>query len=62
MLASTRESLASGPLRGAPVEEGPVVPPAGIRESALMWKIDWHVVPVLCVLYVMAFLDRYGQI
>jgi len=61
MLASIRGSLASGSLNNAPVEKGPVVPPPGVSESALLRKIDWHVVPVLCVLYVMAFLDRYGQ-
>ncbi|KAF8473195.1 major facilitator superfamily domain-containing protein [Kalaharituber pfeilii] len=35
-----------------------VVPPPGIKESVLMRKIDLHVVPVLCVLYLLAFLDR----
>ena len=24
-----------------------------------MAKIDWHIVPCLCVLYLLAFLDRY---
>ncbi|KAL2013562.1 hypothetical protein VTN00DRAFT_1087 [Thermoascus crustaceus] len=27
-------------------------------ERKLMAKIDWHILPVLCVLYLMAFLDR----
>lgn len=29
-----------------------------IDERKLMAKIDWHVVPALCVMYVFAFLDR----
>lgn len=27
-------------------------------ERKLMAKIDWHILPVLCVLYLLAFLDR----
>lgn len=30
-------------------------------ERKLMAKIDWHVLPVLCVLYLWAFLDRYVE-
>lgn len=30
-------------------------------ERKLMAKIDWHILPCLCVLYLLAFLDRYGQ-
>lgn len=30
-----------------------------IDERKLMAKIDWHVVPALCVMYLFAFLDRY---
>lgn len=26
-----------------------------------MAKIDWHVVPCLCVMYLLAFLDRYEK-
>ena len=29
-----------------------------INERRLMWKIDLHLVPPLCILYVLAFLDR----
>ncbi|KZT18170.1 MFS transporter [Neolentinus lepideus HHB14362 ss-1] len=29
-----------------------------INNAALLWKIDVHLVPVLCILYLMAFLDR----
>lgn len=25
-----------------------------------MAKIDWHIVPCLCVMYLLAFLDRYA--
>ncbi|KAF8446897.1 putative MFS transporter [Terfezia claveryi] len=52
MLVSVQGNPASGFLDNVPVEKG------GVSESALLRKIDWHVVPVLCVLYVMAFLDR----
>ena len=27
-------------------------------ERKLMAKVDWHVVPILCVMYLLAFLDR----
>lgn len=30
-------------------------------ERRLMAKIDWHILPCLCVLYLLAFLDRYGH-
>lgn len=30
-------------------------------ERKLMAKIDWHILPCLCVLYLLAFLDRYGR-
>jgi len=29
-----------------------------INERRLMWKIDLHLVPPLCILYLLAFLDR----
>lgn len=29
-----------------------------IDERRLMWKIDLHLVPPLCILYLLAFLDR----
>ncbi|EPQ52842.1 MFS transporter [Gloeophyllum trabeum ATCC 11539] len=32
--------------------------PTPVDTRALVWKIDVHLVPVLCVLYLMAFLDR----
>ncbi|TFK45294.1 MFS transporter [Heliocybe sulcata] len=33
-------------------------PTTSLNTAALVWKIDLHLVPVLCVLYLMAFLDR----
>lgn len=27
-----------------------------------MAKVDWHVVPCLCLMYLLAFLDRYASI
>ena len=32
--------------------------PVYINERRLMWKIDRHLVPPLCILYLLAFLDR----
>lgn len=32
---------------------------SAIDERKLMAKIDWHVVPALCVMYLFAFLDRW---
>lgn len=29
-------------------------------ERKLMAKVDWHVIPCLCVMYLLAFLDRYA--
>ena len=33
--------------------------PVHLSERRLMLKIDTHVLPILCVLYFLAFLDRY---
>lgn len=35
-----------------------VQPPPGTTERKLLTKIDLHVVPFICVLYLLAFLDR----
>ena len=32
---------------------------SSINESRILRKIDLRVVPVLCILYLLAFLDRY---
>ena len=32
--------------------------PVCVNERRLMWKIDLHLVPPLCILYLLAFLDR----
>jgi hypothetical protein len=31
---------------------------SGVNEAALVRKIDWHILPLICVLYLLAFLDR----
>jgi len=31
---------------------------SAVNERRLMWKIDFHLVPALCLLYILAFLDR----
>lgn len=31
----------------------------GVDQKKLMWKIDVRLVPMLCILYLWAFLDRY---
>ncbi len=35
-----------------------VVCPPHTTEKKLMAKIDWRVMPALCILYLLAFLDR----
>lgn len=30
----------------------------GTTERRLMAKVDWHVVPCLCIMYFLAFIDR----
>jgi hypothetical protein len=37
---------------------GVLGPVPDIDERRLMWKIDLHLVPPLCILYLLAFLDR----
>jgi hypothetical protein len=32
--------------------------PPNTTERRLVNKIDWHVVPFLCIMYLLAFLDR----
>lgn len=42
-----------------PPEYEQVLPPlTNTTERKLMAKIDWHILPCLCVLYLLAFLDR----
>ncbi|KAE8147733.1 major facilitator superfamily domain-containing protein [Aspergillus avenaceus] len=41
---------------GGPDDYAPEYP--AINERRLMAKIDWHVVPCLCLMYLLAFLDR----
>ncbi|KAJ3486621.1 hypothetical protein NLG97_g6576 [Lecanicillium saksenae] len=43
-------------LEASPVEDIPV--PAGTTERRILTKIDFHVVPFLCIMYLLAFLDR----
>lgn len=37
---------------------GEVVPPPGVDEKKLLRKIDLRLIPTLCILYLLAFLDR----
>jgi hypothetical protein len=30
----------------------------GVDEAKLVRKIDWHVLPLICIMYLLAFLDR----
>ncbi|RPB08151.1 MFS general substrate transporter [Morchella conica CCBAS932] len=41
-----------------PQEVNDAIPPPGIDERKLMRKIDIRLLPVLCILYLLAFLDR----
>ena len=41
----------------------PDLPPlTTTTERKLMAKVDWHVIPILCVMYLLAFLDRYDHV
>ncbi|GAB1203768.1 hypothetical protein APSETT445_002408 [Aspergillus pseudonomiae] len=46
------------PEKSADGELSPEAPRSLINERKLMAKIDWHVVPCLCLMYLLAFLDR----
>ncbi|KNG89001.1 MFS transporter [Aspergillus nomiae NRRL 13137] len=46
------------PEKSADGELSPEAPRSPINERKLMAKIDWHVVPCLCLMYLLAFLDR----
>jgi hypothetical protein len=35
-----------------------VLCPPGTTDRALVNKIDWRVIPFLCIMYLLAFLDR----
>ena len=52
------ERYGAGPRDVDFVNDEPVVCPAHTTERKLLIKIDWHLMPVLCVLYLLAFLDR----
>ncbi|KAJ6788807.1 hypothetical protein PWT90_02810 [Aphanocladium album] len=53
---SLDDSHDNGVLETSPVQEVPV--PAGTTERRILTKIDLHVVPFLCIMYLLAFLDR----
>jgi hypothetical protein len=40
-------------------KDGAVVAPPHISEKRLLWKIDRHVIPFLCVMYLLAFLGEH---
>lgn len=35
--------------------------PSHTTERKLIARIDWRVIPILSILYLLAFLDRYGS-
>lgn len=47
-------------LETAPVHAVPVVP-AGTTERRILTKIDLHVVPFLCIMYLLAFLGMFAR-
>ncbi|KAF7587166.1 hypothetical protein BBP40_007652 [Aspergillus hancockii] len=55
---STQSLIITEPEKSPDGEPSPEFPPAHINERKLMAKIDWHVVPCLCLMYLLAFLDR----
>ncbi|RAH47915.1 MFS general substrate transporter [Aspergillus brunneoviolaceus CBS 621.78] len=52
MVVDEKQPVDNGDLTPEPSQYGPV------NERKLMAKIDWHVVPCLCLMYLLAFLDR----
>jgi hypothetical protein len=36
-----------------------VLDTSDVDEAALLRKVDWHILPLICVLYFVTFLDRY---
>ncbi|KAK9588205.1 High-affinity nicotinic acid transporter [Aspergillus fumigatus] len=49
----------NGKAEGEIYSESADLPPLSTTtERKLMAKIDWHIVPCLCVMYLLAFLDR----
>lgn len=58
-IAGSTRSSQSLEESAVPQLSGPVGPPPGINERKLMTKIDMRLLPVLCILYLLAFLDRY---
>lgn len=36
--------------------------PPHTTEAKLVRRIDFHVIPFLCIMYLLAFLDRYAQV
>jgi hypothetical protein len=59
--------VADGPLDGAKgvatdsdggVNDSEITCPAHTTERRLMWNIDLHVVPFLCIMYLLAFLGK----
>jgi hypothetical protein len=40
-------------------DRGPDAEIVTVDEHKLVRKIDWHVLPCICVMYLLAFLDRY---
>lgn len=40
------------------INEADVQCPAHTTEAKLLWKIDTHVVPFLCIMYLLAFLGE----
>lgn len=39
-------------------DDAEVVCPPHTTEGKLMWKVDYHVVPWLCIMYLLAFLGE----
>ena len=47
--------------KGEDVDELAVICPPHTTERKLMTKIDWKVIPILSIMYLLAFLDRYDR-
>lgn len=42
----------------SPIQELSILPLDPVKEKALLRKLDWHVLPMITILYMLCFVDR----
>ncbi|KAJ5775706.1 uncharacterized protein N7511_000717 [Penicillium nucicola] len=53
-----KEPLDNGESQSSSQHDNELPPLTSTTERRLMAKVDWHILPCLCILYLLAFLDR----